>query len=610
MDDILTQRFSYCNITAFKNYSHISDKNSSISSISSNLDDFHGEGFTIDDFLRMDNKKMKGKIISFPEKRGNRKTHFFYGNSDIEERFNLNYAIRNFDTTKERHIKKHYSNPFADVRVEIVERSVRRNGDKITIKLYRKIKHRYFNAIYFKSTTTVTSITINTVTGNFIILNHNKYGKTNTKTFRTNSFANLNEICREGQLFGIKSYINKESKLFSDYCEIFNDNTFLECINTVFGFDTTISSRGENFKNNLVKRFVTLRKIKVPDNYYNLLTTLYPTEKYLKKNDRKLIVSILDMFNIKTKITIKLLHKYPELDITALIKLCNYLGENYSKYIGSVNSDIFEKCVTPSKYTITSNLKSTLMNNKPHDFLIKDIEKENMVKILNDRTMVSKDLNRLFDEFYDHFNMINKLREFIPEIYLKSKTYIEFHNEHLELSKMISFIRKGWVIEYKFDDTMVQEIEKPIKIFNSIDIGGGLMGTDMNDYVLFYPHILKREEEYDEEGKFMHHCVASYSNKDVSIIISLRTEDMLDRVTCEFNCTSGDLQQARHFCNGEPPEKMKRAIENLKPIVSKFARMKLLKSIEKNKVPVKINGVEVTLENVKTVENGAFFNMF
>jgi hypothetical protein len=55
---------------------------------------------------------------------------------------------------------------------------------------------------------------------------------------------------------------------------------------------------------------------------------------------------------------------------------------------------------------------------------------------------------------------------------------------------------------------------------------------------------------------------------------------------------------------------MKRAIENLKPIVSKFARMKLLKSIEKNKVPVKINGVEVTLENVKTVENGAFFNMF
>jgi hypothetical protein len=80
------------------------------SSISSNLDDFHGEGFTIDDFLRMDNKKMKGKIISFPEKRGNRKTHFFYGNSDIEERFNLNYAIRNFDTTKERHIKNENTN--------------------------------------------------------------------------------------------------------------------------------------------------------------------------------------------------------------------------------------------------------------------------------------------------------------------------------------------------------------------------------------------------------------------------------------------------------------------------------------------------------------------
>lgn len=154
-------------------------------------------------------------------------------------------------------------------------------------------------------------------------------------------------------------------------------------------------------------------------------------------------------------------------------------------------------------------------------------------------------------------------------------------------------IKKGWVIEYQFADEMVDEIQKPIKGYNLIEIGNGIMGTDMSDYIVMYPHILKREEEYDEEGSFMHHCVASYSNKDRSIIISLRTEDLGDRVTCEFDCQTGELIQARHFCNKRPSDIMLDAVEKLKPKVTKYARMGLLKSIEKRKVPFMVNGIEV-----------------
>jgi hypothetical protein len=115
--------------------------------------------------------------------------------------------------------------------------------------------------------------------------------------------------------------------------------------------------------------------------------------------------------------------------------------------------------------------------------------------------------------------------------------------------------------------------------------------------ITFYPHILKREEEYDEEGKFMHHCVASYSDKDRSIIISIRTEDKQDRVTCEFDCQTGTLIQAKHFCNRQPPGDMELAIEKLENKTKYYARMGLLHSLEKKKVLIKINGIEIDLEN-------------
>ena len=91
----------------------------------------------------------------------------------------------------------------------------------------------------------------------------------------------------------------------------------------------------------------------------------------------------------------------------------------------------------------------------------------------------------------------------------------------------------------------------------------------------------------------MHHCVASYSDKDKSIIISIRTEDKSDRVTCEFDCQTGSLIQSRHFCNNQPPEDMAMAVIELTKKTKSHARLGLLNSISKQKVPIKINGVEV-----------------
>jgi hypothetical protein len=162
----------------------------------------------------------------------------------------------------------------------------------------------------------------------------------------------------------------------------------------------------------------------------------------------------------------------------------------------------------------------------------------------------------------------------------------------------MSLIKKGWVVEYQFVDKMVDDVEKPIDV--KINLGESELLVDCKELVgeiTFYPHILKREEEYDEEGKFMHHCVASYSDKDRSIIISIRTEDKQDRVTCEFDCQTGTLIQAKHFCNRQPPGDMELAIEKLENKTKYYARMGLLHSLEKKKVLIKINGIEIDLEN-------------
>jgi len=150
-------------------------------------------------------------------------------------------------------------------------------------------------------------------------------------------------------------------------------------------------------------------------------------------------------------------------------------------------------------------------------------------------------------------------------------------------------IKKGYVIEYVFSDKMVNDVEKPIDL--KIDLGDENYGG-----ITFYPYILKREEEYNEEGSFMHHCVASYSDKDRSIIVSIRTKDKSDRVTCEFDCQTGSLMQARHFCNAQPPEDIAMAVVELTKKTKSYARLGLLNSISKQKVLIKINGIEVKPE--------------
>ena len=597
MEDLITQRFRFASITLYKDYCNLEEKKTTKYSQ------------IVDPFSFSDTTGFN--TIPFNKPHRKTKTKFFYNDKDDNDGNNyvtLKHAYKNkksgsveFDTTKDRHIKRHFANPFARITLHTIERSVRRHGDKITIKIYKQYKSRDVNSKYFKKHFNVESLTINLKTGNFTILSLTSTKNGNATRFRTNSFFELSQLCRKNSgLFKQKiNYISTISNVFSDFEREFSDLDFNFVIGQELGFKfEDYSMEPEKFVRDLIKFFVEKKKIKTPNEYENLLCCLYPTEKYLKKNDRKLVSSILDMFGIKSKITIKLLHKIPNIDVMSLSKLCYLLGKDHGKYIGNISEDSFKK----SDYNsgeITAQIimfKENHTGFKNHEYNINDDEKDNIVRILNtQRKNTIHGSNSFIDTIYDHFNMIKQVSEFDPNIRMRAKNFEDYYTEHTELSKMITAIQKGWVIEYQFHPDTIKDLETPL------DVKINLSDSEQDPTWVtetFYPVILKREEEYVEEGKTMHHCVATYADKDKSIIVSIRTKDMTDRVTCEFDTQTGICVQARHFCNGNPPGDMELAVEQLKLKTKKYAKLGMLNNTEKKRVPVKINGIEIKKEIV------------
>ena len=611
MEEILLyQRYSYAKITPYKNYSKFPRETRSHSGIHKHLtydDDF---GTTTSYY---DAEEGIG-LTPLLDGTRNKNTRYFYWKDNLKDVPVIKYASKHktdggmgvFYTTKDRHIKKYYNEPFSDILVIILERSIIRRGDKVTIKSNKYVKHRGFNCKYFKKNHYSTSVTFDMVKGDFLIVNnHKSAGAKRVTNFRKNSFNYLMNFIKspDGPFRFLRNHMGKSNGLFKELYNAFDDKHFNEALYLVFKRMISFPSDGTLFRDyfydEVMRWFINTKKIKTPNEYKDLILRYYPTEKYLKKNDRKLIASVLDVFQIKSKITIKLLHERPNIDLRSLIKLCYIFGDQYQKYIGSIGIDMFGVMSSINDLPSSSLKMMQMMCNdyKNHGWDINDNEKENLLKVLISEPERGNTVNENFIGLVvDHFRMLNRIREYDPNIRMKANNRVKFHSEHMELSKIISQIKKGWVIQYFYPEETIRQIQQPIKVCKTIDITPDIKGTDMDENITIIPYVLTREEEYMEEGKFMHHCVASYAETDTSMIISLRTDDQQDRVTCEFQISSGKLIQAKHFSNGQPPKQFEFVIDAVSDLVRIHARFGTLNWLKKDRVPIKINGIEIPAE--------------
>jgi hypothetical protein len=601
MEDILRQRFNYARIVPYKNYSPLSSwippkvkrerDPLGFDSLNGSYVEVYEEEITRDH---------TGIFFQIPDKTAKYKRKYFVGDGGKKYRL-LNppspfktkqvdlfssQKMVEFDTQKERHIKRHFNNPFSSIQLMISERSIVKHGDKITFKSYHHTKSRGVNCIYFRKKSHSFSLTYNTVTGNFTTVTFDSNSSKKKKLFRTNSFSQLESFIVK--YLGHTTYLGTTNEeLKQQYADAVNSEIFTKTFISTLGLDCSDSNNDKEIFNAFIDKFVKGRKIKVPNHYRKLLLNYYPTEKFFRKNDRKLVSSITDMFGIKSNITNKIIHEFPKISMSALIGICQLFGEDYQKYIGNIKKSQFEINGKNGGYSRQgATYKQEILERDKISFQLTHKEKENMLGVLNTYPEgVSFDY---VITMVDHLTMLFKLRQLVP-IEFKSKTYNEFNREHSEFSKMAALIRKAFVNEFIFDEKMTKDVEQPIDINEVSEDRLNLIRTR------FQPVILRREEEYSEEGSYVHHCVGGYANNDRSIIVSLRNLENGDRVTSEYNVKDGSCIQSKYYHNAPPPEYYKRALKILHSKIEYHAKKNRLKSIERKQVRTKINGVEVPL---------------
>lgn len=599
---ILSQKINFAEIEMYKDYCRLDEKPEKV-------DHLNYCGSTINSlFVNLVGENTPERPVRdmgiYSKDFGRRKnTRYFYSNPNEEFNARVQMATLSTHYTQNDHqIKRHYGRPLSSVTVKTMERSVLIDGSKLYIRFNIFLKHREANAKFFKKRSTSFGVVFDFDKGN--ILTYESTGKNAKGKFRQSNFVHLTETLNQLlniQVFKIStehsvrdggSY-NKMAKAFRDE---FDNEEFMKivyhtiCSNTNIISDYTYNSltARKDLYDMFMTLFVKVNKIKVSDRYEKLLVNWYPTKKYLKKNENKLVASALDKLGLKSKSIIRLVHSNPELDLNKLLVLAAFFGKtDLHKYINNVSTRYFM-----DDWDLTNHIEYFKHNDKQKTrFVLNQSEKTNILKIINTviseftdaSNLMGRTMSSIFSELTDHFIMIDQIREYFPDTQLRASNGLDFHAEHIELAKLQRTIKKGYSVRYNFDEKLIKVIEEPIKV----------------DDTTYYPYILKLDNEYGEEGHHMHHCVASYSDRENSIIVSLREDSVYgsERVTSEFSALTKECVQSKYFCNAVPPERFEHPLTILRSRVSSYS--KSIKSKSKEQIPLVINGVEIIKPEVK-----------
>jgi hypothetical protein len=273
MEVLYRKKINYAQIRILKNYSQIKDKpKKSLDTIFNNSHD----------------------IFFMQPKHKNRKTKFFHSDSDKYVRLEFKWASNYIYTNNDEKIKKYYGKPLVFIATNHIEKKVIKNGDKITIKIFKHKKHRDINDIYFKYKTEIYSITFNIKNGNISIFTSKKDNKNQTKIFRTNNFKLINDILLKSDLLkDIVIDCPRINQNLKNSVDEFNDiDNFINIFQDACGID---DKSNKTLLEKIINKFVEIKNIKTPNNANILISHFYPNEKDLKKNNRKIVRAMLDM---------------------------------------------------------------------------------------------------------------------------------------------------------------------------------------------------------------------------------------------------------------------------------------------------------------------------
>lgn len=575
---LLHQKFSFCVISPYRNYSKLVDKPKNLG-----LNTFDTESINIDEKaiditereISIYNKYSEYKQPNFcfyltSINKHNKNRQYFYSDvvgEDIYEKLTIKPVFKkryNFHfTTNDRQIKQHYNDPFSELRVYIFERKIKIDGDKISINLYHSIKFRDINRKFFKKQGILNVISINKKTGNITLFTKTSKGG---KSIRTNYFNQLlsefflNRFLKPDILlpdfFTHEKIKDKCTNVLKEFKDNLNDEEYFNVLKEVLEIKSSFSQvDGENVetvRRGLVDLFIKMNKIKSPDNFnYNIFKNAYPKKTFLRSNDNKLISAFLDSKNLKTKYFIKLFHKFPNINFNRIFELREIFGEEHlGSYLSNISEKFYEFIETENDYGIFDYQQNfpPILNNEKYKKIVLKLINELIEKNYIPHQFIKK-YETLITEIRDHYRMLSTIVQVFPNVDANATTLDNFKREHLEFSKLEMLVNKRKYTSLIYDELTINTIETPI----------------IDGDIVFYPVILKNSIDYLFEGKHMHHCVGGYINDQSSIVISIRMNSKNDaeRITCEFGIATKKLRQAKYFTNQNPPPIFHSALEIL-----------------------------------------------
>jgi hypothetical protein len=398
---------------------------------------------------------------------------------------------------------ENYGNPMASVNIYRPTVVVTKDDKKVAIKFFEYQRTRMRGKPYFRVSTKVKYITFNYITHSLYsghIINYHKKRKF-TKRVKRNCFY-------DGSLNGMLGVLSNMVRFVLEKTpELLINNTVVNDVITHFIDNIPNTEKYKMYTPNevLFKLYLDGHKIKSPNNW-NTFVNIYPQPK--KKDYVKHKLKFMDAFmfihGLQGDKIKRVLHKVTDIKGLEFFKFTNdFFGK---EFMASQDDKLIQDIVECNLY-INGGMTGYLKN-------LSKREKNNSFEVFKQVLRGDVDINT----YYDHFRMINQLRQFEP-VKWDAKDYDSFTNEHMVLSDKISFYTKG-TFERIYGEEFTNRVQEPLNI----------------DGVTYYPVLLKTSEEYNMESFIQSNCVKGYVDRAPSLIISFRegSQDSKVRATIEF----------------------------------------------------------------------------
>jgi hypothetical protein len=398
---------------------------------------------------------------------------------------------------------ENYGNPMASVNIYRPTVVVTKDDKKVAIKFFEYQRTRMQGKPYFRVSTKVKYITFNYITHSLYsghIINYHKKRKF-TKRVKRNCFY-------DGSLNGMLGVLSNMVRFVLEKTpELLINNTVVNDVITHFIDNIPNTEKYKMYTPNevLFKLYLDGHKIKSPNNW-NTFVNIYPQPK--KKDYVKHKLKFMDAFmfihGLQGDKIKRVLHKVTDIKGLEFFKFTNdFFGK---EFMASQDDKLIQDIVECNLY-INGGMTGYLKN-------LSKREKNNSFEVFKQVLRGDVDINT----YYDHFRMINQLRQFEP-VKWDAKDYDSFTNEHMVLSDKISFYTKG-TFERIYGEEFTNRVQEPLNI----------------DGVTYYPVLLKTSEEYNMESFIQSNCVKGYVDRAPSLIISFRegSQDSKVRATIEF----------------------------------------------------------------------------